>query len=177
LPELNFFLDLINNGIETGMLISEVIKCNRDPVYSKDFIKYLINKIFKEGYFKSTLFKQLIRMAEHSTFIGEDIPNNDDVEDVRANDTLPENSNQQYIFKQVIGYPKFRQLLMMKKDFTIKKLGIIKTYAKKKEQYNLSKKDEDASLLHDKEQLDLHISIIDLVAACARNSPFGIAQA
>jgi hypothetical protein len=40
---------------------------------------------------------------------------------------------------------------MMKKDFTIKKLGIIKTYAKKKEQYNLSKKEEDASLLHDKE--------------------------
>jgi hypothetical protein len=57
LPELNFFLDLINHGIETGMLISEVIKCNSDPVYSKDFIKYLINKIFKEGYFKSSLFK------------------------------------------------------------------------------------------------------------------------
>ena len=77
LPELNFFLDLINHGIETGMLISEVIKCNRDPVYSKDFIKYLINKIFKEGYFKSTLFKQLIRMAEHNTFLKEEEPDDD----------------------------------------------------------------------------------------------------
>lgn len=52
---------------------------------------------------------------------------------------------------------------------------MIKTYAKKQEQYNLSKKDVDASLLADKEQLDLHIAIIDLLAACARNSPFGIA--
>lgn len=65
----------------------------------------------------------------------------------------------------------------MKKDFTVRKLGVIKTYAKKKEQYNLSKKEDDASILQDKEQLDLHISIVDLVAACARNSPFGIAQA
>lgn len=65
----------------------------------------------------------------------------------------------------------------MKKQFQQKKLGVIKTYAKKQEQYNLSKKDVDASLLADKEQLDLHIAIIDLIAACARNSPFGIAQA
>ena len=54
---------------------------------------------------------------------------------------------------------------------------MIKTYAKKQEQYNMSKKDVDASLLADKEQLDLHVAVIDLVAACARNSPFGIAQA
>jgi hypothetical protein len=56
-------------------------------------------------------------------------------------------------------------------------LGVIKTYAKKQEQYNLSKKDVDSALLADKEQLDLHIAVIDLVAACARNSPFGVAQA
>ena len=36
---------------------------------------------------------------------------------------------------------------MMKQEYTIKKLGVIKTYAKKKEQYNLSKKEDDASLL------------------------------
>ena len=57
------------------------------------------------------------------------------------------------------------------------KLGVIKTYCKKKEQYNLSKKEEDANLRQDRESLELHLSIVDLVAACARNSPFGIAQA
>jgi hypothetical protein len=63
----------------------------------------------------------------------------------------------------------------MKREFTQRKLGIIKTYAKKKEQYNISKKVEDAAILGDKENLDLHISVVDLIAACARNSPFGIA--
>ena len=28
-----------------------------------------------------------------------------------------------------------------------------------------------------REQIDLHISIVDLLAACTRNSPFGISQA
>lgn len=40
---------------------------------------------------------------------------------------------------------------MMKREDTEMKLGIIKTYCKKKEQYNLSKKEEDASLKQDKE--------------------------
>lgn len=65
----------------------------------------------------------------------------------------------------------------MKREYTEMKLGIIKTYCKKKEQYNLSKKEEDANLRQDRESLELHLSIVDLVAACARNSPFGIAQA
>lgn len=65
LPELNFFLDMMSQRIETGMLISEVIKSNTDMEYSKNFIRYLINKIFKEGYYKSSLFKQLIRMADN----------------------------------------------------------------------------------------------------------------
>ena len=63
----------------------------------------------------------------------------------------------------------------MKREFTQRKLGIIKTYAKKKEQYNISNKKEDASILGDKENLDLHLAVVDLISACARNSPFGIA--
>ena len=63
----------------------------------------------------------------------------------------------------------------MKREFTQRKLGIIKTYAKKKEQYNISNKKEDAAILQDKENLDLHLAVIDLVSTCARNSPFGIA--
>ena len=66
---------------------------------------------------------------------------------------------------------------MMKKAFTYRKLGVIKTYAKKLEQYLISKKAPDGDLLKDKEQLDLHMSVVRLVTACARNSPFGIAQA
>lgn len=93
------------------------------------------------------------------------------------NDRRQEHPNQQLILKLCIKSQKFRHLIFMKKQFQQKKLGVIKTYAKKQEQYNLSKKDVDASLLADKEQLDLHIAIIDLLAACARNSPFGIAQA
>ena len=65
----------------------------------------------------------------------------------------------------------------MKKNNSSTKLGIIKTYVKKKEQYNALNKEIDNELLKDKETLDLHLSIVDLVTACARNSPFGIAQA
>ena len=65
----------------------------------------------------------------------------------------------------------------MSKGSTSNKLGIIKTYVKKREQYSLQGKEEDAALLADKEALDLHLAVVDLVAACARNSPFGIAQA
>lgn len=33
LKDLNFFLDLMNNRIETGLLISEIIKSNSDENY------------------------------------------------------------------------------------------------------------------------------------------------
>lgn len=62
----------------------------------------------------------------------------------------------------------------MKRQHQEKKLNIIKTYAKKREQYNMSKKEADEALLADKEVLDLHITVVDLVTACARMSPFGI---
>jgi hypothetical protein len=152
------------------MLISEVIKSNQDMEYGKNFIKYLINKIFNEGYFKSSLFQQLIRMAENQK---QNLEENPDV--ATYDDQRPESSNQQFILKQVIKNEKLRALLMMKREHTEMKLGIIKSYCKKKEQYNLSKKEEDASLKQDREQLELHLSIVDLIAACARNSPFGIA--
>ena len=64
---------------------------------------------------------------------------------------------------------------MMKKIFTYRKLGVIKTYAKKMEQYALSNKVPDGDLNKDKEQMELHLSIVRLVTACSRNSPFGIA--
>jgi len=55
LPDLNFFLDMMNIGIETGPLIAEVIKSNTDPEYSKGFIKYIVNKIVVENRFTSSL--------------------------------------------------------------------------------------------------------------------------
>lgn len=63
LTDLNFFVDMINNRIETGILISEVIKCNLEIESTQKFIKYLINKIINEGYFKSTLFYLLMKLA------------------------------------------------------------------------------------------------------------------
>ena len=47
---------MLNKQIETGLLISEIIKSNEDVKYSQSFAKYLISKIINEGYFKSTLF-------------------------------------------------------------------------------------------------------------------------
>ena len=176
MPEINFFLDMMNIRVDTGQLISEIMKGNNDEEFTKKFILYLTNLIFEEGYFKSSLINQLIKLAagdnneekEHfygSTDVGE------------IDDQRPETPNQQFIFKQCINQPKFRQILMMKKTFTYRKLGVIKTYAKKLEQYLLSKKSLDGDVLKDKEQMDLHISVVKLVTACARNSPFGIAQA
>jgi len=63
LPDLNFFLDMLNKQIETGLLISEILKSNADMKYSQSFAKYLIQKIVDEGYFKSSLFQQLIKLA------------------------------------------------------------------------------------------------------------------
>jgi len=48
---------MMNNKIETGMLISEIIKSNQDEEYSKNFTRYLIKKIIDEGYFRSTLIQ------------------------------------------------------------------------------------------------------------------------
>ena len=62
--DLNFFVDMINNRIETGILISEIIKCNLADSNTENFIKYLINKIINEGYFKSTLFYLLMKLAD-----------------------------------------------------------------------------------------------------------------
>ena len=64
LKDLNFFVDMINNRIETGALISEIIKCQLTETQKQEFINYLINKIINEGYFKSDLFYLLIKLAD-----------------------------------------------------------------------------------------------------------------
>jgi hypothetical protein len=176
LPELNFFLDMLNKQIHTGSLIQEILKSNKDAKYSQSFAKYLIRKIVDEGYFKSNLIDQLIKLAESNMQQSEELDDNIFLR-TAAEDKIEENPNQQFILKQIIKSPRFRSLLLMRRSLTTKKLGIIKTYVKKREQYNISKKEVDEALLIEKENLDLHLSIIDLVAACARNSPFCIAQA
>ena len=57
-PDMNFYLEMLNKNINTGMLmgmlVSEIMKSNRDPVpnvgpeYSKNFIKFLIHKIIDD---------------------------------------------------------------------------------------------------------------------------------
>jgi hypothetical protein len=63
LPEINFILELMNQGIETGLLLSEIIKSNKDQEYIRSFIKFIISKITQEGNFKSSLIKQLVWLA------------------------------------------------------------------------------------------------------------------
>jgi len=72
---------------------------------------------------------------------------------------------------------QFRTLLYMTKNTNSSKLGIIKTYIKRRDSYNLLEKEDDVVLEQDKEALDLHLAVVDLITACARNSPYGIAQA
>lgn len=76
--------------------------------------------------------------------------------------------------KQIIQSSKFRSLLYMTKGTNSIKLGIIKTYIRKKQMYERMNKEEDHELLQDKETLDLHIAVVDLVSTCARGSVFGI---
>jgi hypothetical protein len=45
---MNFYLEMLNKNINTGMLVSEIMKSNRDPEYSKNFIKFLIHKIIDD---------------------------------------------------------------------------------------------------------------------------------
>lgn len=55
MADINFFLDMMNIRVDTGKLISEIIKGNTDEEFIKKFILYLTNLIFEEGYFKSSL--------------------------------------------------------------------------------------------------------------------------
>lgn len=48
LPDMNFYLEMLNKDINTGMLVSEILKSNLDPEYSKNFIKFLIHKIVED---------------------------------------------------------------------------------------------------------------------------------
>lgn len=49
---------------------------------------------------------------------------------------------------------KFRHLLMMRRSHSSAKLKMIRDYAKKRAQYNLSKKAVDQALLAEKEKVD-----------------------
>lgn len=53
----------MNHRIATDHLISEIIKSNADEDQRKGFAEYLIEKIVNEGYFKSSLIRQLIKIA------------------------------------------------------------------------------------------------------------------
>ena len=101
LKDLNFFLDLMNNRIETGLLISEIIKSNSVENYRQNFATYLVNKIVDEGYFKSTIFHQLIKLAENHV-----PPDQEDDKETNQINLKPsydhENSMQQFIMKKII---------------------------------------------------------------------------
>lgn len=165
LPNLNYFLDMMNQRIVTDHLISEIIKSNADEEHRKNFGEYLVSKIINEGYFQSSLIQQLIKLASDK---------NDSESGVSESDG--ENSNQQFILKKIIESQKFRELLIMKTGTISKKIGIIKAYIKKRDFCNQRNQEDDEDMQQEKESLGLHLAIIDLVAACAKNSPFGIAQ-
>lgn len=165
LPDLNYFLDMMNQRIPTDRLIGEIIKSNASETQRKDFAEYLISKILSEGYFRSSLINYLTKLAQSSS--GEEGSAGNDEE---------ENSNQQFIMKRIIQSSKFRSLLYMTRATTSIKLGIIKTYVRKKQMYERLGKEEDHELLQDKEALDLHIAVVDLISTCARNSIYGISQ-
>ena len=76
----------------------------------------------------------------------------------------------------MVSTSKFRSLILMKPQFTATKIGRIKAYVKKMDKHNDMGRDRefDTNLLKDKEILDLHLAVIDLIASCAKNNSYGI---
>ena len=126
LKDLSFFVDMINQRIETGQLISEIIKSNVDQERSQIFIDYLVNKIINQGYFKSTLFYLLLKLANNQNDVQTD-------NKIKRNENK-EQSNQQFIMKQIVKNYRFRSIIYMKKEYTATKLGIIKAYVRRLDQ-------------------------------------------
>lgn len=61
----------------------------------------------------------------------------------------------------------------MQPELTANKLGIIKSYFNRIEhahQHNNS----DGNFERDKELLDMHLAVIDLISICSKNSPYGV---
>lgn len=50
------------------------------------------------------------------------------------------------MLKQIIKDKKFKNMLYMTKDNNSTKIGIIKTYAKRREQYNALNKEDDEAM-------------------------------
>ena len=117
---------MINQRIETGQLISEIIKSNVDQERSQIFIDYLVNKIINQGYFKSTLFYLLLKLANNQNDVQTD-------NKIKRNENK-EQSNQQFIMKQIVKNYRFRSIIYMKKEYTATKLGIIKAYVRRLDQ-------------------------------------------
>ena len=143
LPNLNYFLDMMNQRIVTDHLISEIIKSNADEEHRKNFAEYLVSKIINEGYFQSSLIQQLIKLASDKS---------DSESGVSEGDS--ENSNQQFILKKIIESQKFRELLIMKTGTISKKIGIIKAYIKKRDFHNQRNQEDHEDMQQEKESLD-----------------------
>ena len=76
--------------------------------------------------------------------------------------------------KQIVKNARFRSLIYMQKEFTATKLGIIKAYVKRLDNVKDHGKESDNSYMREKELLDMHLAVIDLLSICAKNSPYGI---
>ena len=99
LPQVNRFADLLNRNVETGGLIREVFKSNHFYEYEQSFIKYVIQLIIADGNFRSSLFYLL------KTFI---VKENLDEESQQL-----ENPNQSFVFRQLVGDTRFKNLIQM----------------------------------------------------------------
>ena len=70
-------------------------------------------------------------------------------------------------------------MLFMRKQWQQRKVNMIKSYCQKSDNLNqnASGKHQKLALQAEREQIEVHLAIIDLITVCARNSPFGIFQA
>jgi hypothetical protein len=62
----------------------------------------------------------------------------------------------------------------MKPEFTATKLGIISSFIKRLDHAKEHDVDLDNNYKREKELLDMHLAVIDLLSICAKNSPYGI---
>lgn len=89
----------MNRNVETGILIREIFKSNKNYEYEQSFIKYIINLIITDGNFRSSLFYML------KTFIVK--------ENLEEDFQQLENPNQSYVFRQLVGDTRFKNLIQM----------------------------------------------------------------
>ncbi|CDW72551.1 inositol-triphosphate receptor [Stylonychia lemnae] len=149
-PHLNYLVSLIDRDIPITKLIAKIISAHSNQEESQQFLEFLLFKLSKGNQFKSFLLRLLVLMTYNN-------PN-----------------NKIQIMKRLIKKKHFRSRLYLDSEQFQNKLTILTQYRKK-----LGQVQSDKALKNDEDwdRICQHLYTVDLIAACASNSVYGIQQA